>query len=82
MREKENFHLIFSDVVLKDKSGLQLVEDIFSKKPGLKVLLTSGYTDQKSQWAIIKEKGYRFIQKPYALIDLLRTLREILEQRR
>ena len=79
-KEKEDFHLVFSDVVLPEKSGLQLVEQLLCRKPELKVLLTSGYTDLKSQWPIIREKGYRFIQKPYDLTDLLRTVREVIEQ--
>jgi two-component system cell cycle sensor histidine kinase/response regulator CckA len=79
-KEKGDFHLIFSDVVLPDKSGLQLVDQLLSRKPELKVLLTSGYTDQKSQWPIIREKGYRFIQKPYGLTDLLQVVREVIEK--
>ena len=79
-KEKEDFHLVFSDVVLPEKSGLQLVEQLLCRKPELKVLLTSGYTDQKSQWPVICEKGYRFIQKPYGLTDLLRVVREVIEQ--
>jgi CheY-like chemotaxis protein len=79
-KEKGDFHLVFSDVVLPEKSGLQLVDQLLSRKPELKVLLTSGYTDQKSEWPIIREKGYRFIQKPYSLTDLLRVVREVIEQ--
>ena len=79
-KEKGDFHLVFSDVVLPEKSGLQLVDQLLFRKPELKVLLTSGYTDQKSQWPVIREKGYRFIQKPYGLTDLLRTVREVIEK--
>jgi DNA-binding NtrC family response regulator len=46
----------------------------------LKVLLSSGYTDHKSQWPRIQEKGYRFLQKPYTLTELLTVLREVLEK--
>ena len=82
--EKANgdFDLVLSDVVLPDKSGLQLAEELLLRKPTLKVLLTSGYTDQKSQWPIIREKGYQFIQKPYGLNDLLRVVREVLDKKR
>jgi DNA-binding NtrC family response regulator len=47
-------------------------------EPGLRVLLTSGYADQKSQWPIIHERGYPFLQKPHALADLLAALRDVL----
>jgi len=79
-RENGNFHLVFSDVVLPDESGLQLVDQLLSLEPKLKVLFSSGYTDEKSQWHLIREKGFRFLEKPYALSDLLRAIREAIEQ--
>jgi signal transduction histidine kinase/ActR/RegA family two-component response regulator len=77
--EKGNFHLVLSDVVLTDKSGLHLVEQLLSRKPKLRVLLSSGYTGQKSQWTIIRQRGYRFLQKPYAITDLLQAIKETVE---
>lgn len=77
-KKTKNFDLVFCDVVLPDKSGIELVEELISKNSKLKILFSSGYTDQKSQWLKILGQGYRYIQKPYALQDLLRTLREVL----
>ncbi|MEC4684134.1 MAG: GAF domain-containing protein [Nitrospirota bacterium] len=79
-REKGDFHLILSDVVLPDNSGLHLVDQLLSYKPDLQVLLSSGYTDQKSQWRLIRERKFRFLQKPYALGDLLQAVKEVMEQ--
>jgi len=75
--ERGDFSVVFSDVVLPDRSGIGLVGDLLAKKPELQVLLASGYTDQKSQWLVIREKGFRFLQKPYSLPDLLSALREV-----
>jgi DNA-binding NtrC family response regulator len=79
-KEGGKFDLVFSDVVLPDQSGIELVEKLQAKKPKIKVLLSSGYTDQKSQWPIIREKGFRYLQKPYSLNDLLKTLKEVLKK--
>ncbi len=79
-REKGKFHLVLSDVVLPDRGGLKLVDELLSRNGGLRVLFSSGYTDDKSQWPIIRERGFRFIQKPYFLADLLRAVREAIEQ--
>jgi PAS domain S-box-containing protein len=76
--EKRQFHLVLSDVVLPGRGGLELMEELLSKKPDLKVLLSSGYTDHKNQWPVIMEKGFRFLQKPYNLDDLLKVIRESL----
>jgi PAS domain S-box-containing protein len=76
--EGGDFDVVFSDVVLPDRSGIGLASDLLTKKPGLHILLASGYTDQKSQWPAIREKGFRFLQKPYSLPDLLGTIRDIM----
>ncbi len=79
-REGGKFHLVFSDVVLPDKTGLQLVHQLLSRKPELHVLLSSGYTDDKSQWSTISKRGFRFLQKPYTLPDLLQAIKEAIER--
>ncbi|MBN2382529.1 PAS domain S-box protein [bacterium] len=74
------FDIIFSDVVLPDKTGISLVEELLSLKPDLKILLSSGYTDERLQWPIIQERGFRFLKKPYMLNELLQALRDIIDQ--
>ncbi|MCP4150212.1 MAG: MEKHLA domain-containing protein [bacterium] len=73
-----DFDLVFSDIVLPDETGIELVEELLVLKPGIKVLLTSGYADKKSRWADVNERGLPFLQKPYSLMDLLKTIREVL----
>jgi len=74
------FDLVFSDVVLPDKTGIFLVEELLSFKPDLKVLLSSGYTDDRLQWPIIQKRGLRFLKKPYRLAELLQAVKDIFEQ--
>lgn len=69
------FDMVFTDVVLPDGSGITLIENVLGKRPSMKVVLTSGYTDTKSQWKVIRRKGFRFLQKPFTLVDLLQTVR-------
>jgi DNA-binding NtrC family response regulator len=77
-RDRGNFSLIFSDVVLADKTGIELVEELRGKKPGIKVLLTSGYANRKFQWSDVNKKGVSFLQKPYSLTDLLKTIKALM----
>lgn len=74
-----DFDLVFSDVVLPDRTGLELAESLRAKKPGVRFLLTSGYLDDKSRWPLIRERGYPFIHKPYPLQTLLATIRQTLD---
>ncbi len=80
-KEERSFDLVFSDVVLPDRSGPELVDRILTMKPDLKVLFTSGYADHKSQWPVIQGEGFPFLQKPYAPLDLLQALRNALKPR-
>jgi PAS domain S-box-containing protein len=78
-RENGTFHLVLSDVVLPDASGLYLIDELKLINSDIKVLFSSGYTDHKSQWPIIKKKGFKFLQKPYPLLDLLRVTKEAIQ---
>ncbi len=70
--------LIFTDVVLPDLNGVKLVEELVSRKPDLKVLFTTGYTDEKSERVITQEQGYPLIRKPYNVSELSRIIYETL----
>jgi CheY-like chemotaxis protein len=75
-REKGNFDLIFSDVIMPDVNGTQLVDQLLLLKSNLKALFSSGYSDEKSQRHIIVERGFPFLQKPYTPSDLLLAIRD------
>ncbi|MFH1227038.1 MAG: PAS domain S-box protein [Planctomycetota bacterium] len=77
--EQGRFDLVFSDVVLPGKNGIVMVQELISKKPDLKVLMTSGYTDDKSQWPVIADKNWPFIQKPYTASHFIGMITKIIE---
>ncbi|MHB0867078.1 MAG: hybrid sensor histidine kinase/response regulator [Thermoleophilia bacterium] len=77
--EAGNIQLVFSDVVLPGESGVNLAEHLRSHKRGLPVILSSGFTDRDEDLQIIRDKDYCFLQKPFTLPDLLRTVRDLLE---
>lgn len=75
-QQRNRIDLIFSDVVLPDGNGLQLVDSLLAANNGLSVLLSSGYIDHKSQSSVIRERGHRFLQKPYTLPELFAAVQE------
>lgn len=81
--EKENrkIDLVFCDVVLPGKNGLDLVDQLLRlKQPQpLRVLLCSGYADDKSHWSVISKRSFRFLKKPYQLADLLQEIKKALK---
>ncbi len=78
-REKGNIHLIFSDVVLPGINGVELVEKLRELKPELRILLCSGYTDDKSRWEEIEAKGYHFLDKSFTIKTLANKIQEVMD---
>jgi PAS domain S-box-containing protein len=74
--EAGKFDLIFSDIILPDGSGIDFYEEAILKYPDLKVLFTSGYADEKGKWEKIQKNNYKFIQKPYKILELLSEIKK------
>ncbi len=77
-RDQGRFDMVISDVVLPGKSGFDMVEHLQSDNPNLKVLLISGYSDERTRWSNIQQNGWRYLPKPVNRRVLLSTLREVL----
>jgi PAS domain S-box-containing protein len=74
-----DFDLLFTDVIMPGAmNGRQLATELQNCKPGLKVLFTSGYTEN----AIIHhgrlDTGVLLLAKPYRKSDLARMIRKAL----
>lgn len=78
-KEKGNFDLIFSDLLLPNGEGPELLEEILKLKPKISVLLTSGYSDEELDRSAIHKGDYPYLQKPYSISDLLRVVRDALK---
>jgi PAS domain S-box-containing protein len=73
------FDLIISDVVMPKTSGLELVELARGLAPTSRVLLMSGFTDHAMLGVDISERGFNFLQKPFAPATLTKKVRQILD---
>ena len=78
-KENGRFDLLFSDVVLPDKNGIKLIEELKPNNNKLRFILSSGYPDKKSQWERIQELGIPFLQKPFTLADLLQLVKDTIK---
>jgi CheY-like chemotaxis protein len=73
------FDLLFTDVILpKNMTGRQLADEMARRQPGLKVLYTSGYTDNAIVHQGRLDPGVMLLSKPYRKSQLAKMIRQAL----
>ncbi len=72
--------LLMTDVVMPDMNGRALAERLGRLHPEMKVLFTSGYTEDVVLRHGVLVKDLNFLGKPYSIQALARKLRAVLER--
>ena len=72
-------HLLLTDIVMPEMSGPELAAEIAGFRPEIKIIFTSGYTDDAIARQGILDPTVAFIQKPYRPKALARKIREVLD---
>ncbi|MEO8371325.1 MAG: ATP-binding protein [Candidatus Solibacter sp.] len=78
-KHRGNFHLLITDVVMPKVSGRELAEELKRRRPTMKVLFMSGYTDNAIINTGILHKEVAFLQKPFTPAALTEKVRDILD---
>ena len=71
--------LVFTDLVMPGgMSGREVAARARQLRPGIKVLLTSGYAEELVHGDDLEREQLKVLRKPYHQADLVTALREIL----
>jgi two-component system, cell cycle sensor histidine kinase and response regulator CckA len=79
-------HLEVVDVVLLDltlpgMSGREVLEALRKMRPGIRVILTTAYSQEQARAAVGGDQSWPYIRKPFQISELLDLLQEVLRPR-
>ena len=72
--------VLFTDIVMPEVNGAQLVEEVRRRLPNLPVLFTTGYTRNAVIHNGVVDPGVELIGKPFTVAELAVRIRDVLEK--
>jgi two-component system cell cycle sensor histidine kinase/response regulator CckA len=75
------FDLLVTDVVMPGMGGPDLAEALRPRFPHMKVLFSSGYTDDVVVRHGLLQEKVAFLHKPYSPLSLVKKVRQVLEEK-
>jgi CheY-like chemotaxis protein len=77
-QDPDGFDLVFMDLTMPRMDGREAFQAMRARKPALKVILCSGYTEQDILRTFQGEAPAAFIQKPFQFQELRRVISSVM----
>ncbi len=82
-KERQNeIDMVILDMIMPEMDGRETFEILRSIDPGVKVILSSGYSADARSTTMMEQGCYGFIQKPYSMNTLSQKVKDVLEATR
>ena len=78
--QNQEIQLLVTDMVMPRMSGGELITELSSSRPETKFLVVSGYAENALERSVVARGDVHFMQKPFKPVELLKTVREILDR--
>jgi CheY-like chemotaxis protein len=77
LEHDSGYSLVFTDVIMPgEMTGADLVRKVKQRWPGIRLLMTSGYTEVSALGKIKMPEGVRLLSKPYSNAELAAAIEE------
>jgi signal transduction histidine kinase/CheY-like chemotaxis protein len=81
-QHRAEIDLLLTDMKMPEGvSGMELAEKMLAEQPALRVIFTSGYSDDMFSPEVLERNNAKFLPKPYSYADLTRLVRESLDKK-
>jgi len=79
-KNQDKIDMVILDMIMPGMNGGEVYNKLKEINPGIKVLLSSGYSINGQASEILERGCSGFIQKPFNMTDLSKIIREILDK--
>jgi DNA-binding NtrC family response regulator len=69
---------LLTDVVMPGRNGRELAEQVVQRRPAIRVLFMSGYSNDAVMMRGVHIADAQFIQKPFTIDELSTKVRDVL----
>lgn len=76
---KQSVNLIISDMIMPNKGGVQLFQEVKAIIPGMKFILVTGYSLTEQNRAVLEQMD-AIITKPFTSTDMASVIRDVLDK--
>ena len=81
-KHRSEIDLLLTDMKMPEGiSGMELAEKMIAEQPKLRVIFTSGYSDDIVSAEILARNNAQFLPKPYSYSDITRMVRQSLNRK-
>ncbi|MCA1909577.1 MAG: PAS domain-containing protein, partial [Magnetospirillum sp.] len=80
LRSEDGIDVLISDVVMPGMDGVTLAKLVRMERPGIKLILISGYSEDVARNGIDPDAGIHFLPKPFSLKQLAEAVKLVMEE--
>lgn len=76
--KEKAFDIVFLDMIMPDRDGIEVLKDIKHAVPQLPVVMMSGYSVQEKKDEAIRLGAKLCLKKPFEVEDIRRAIKEVI----
>lgn len=82
LRAQDDFALLFTDIMMPEMDGIQLIREARKVRPSLIPIVMTGFATVETARAAVKEGAYDYVLKPFSLSEVKMAVSNALERYR